>query len=65
LSRRRRSTATPTSVRWRERLLAGFFPCKRKRQELAGQRPSSLNTRGWIVEGRRTTPSGIADRTIP
>ena len=38
--RRRAFTATATSARRRERLLTGYFPCKRKRQELAGQRPS-------------------------
>ena len=35
--RRRAFTATATSARRRERLLTGYFPCKRKRQELAGQ----------------------------
>jgi len=58
-SRRRRGATSPTatSVCSRERPLTGKFRGDPERQELAGQRPSGLNTRGFVVEGRSTTPS--------
>ena len=53
----RATSPTATSVCSRERPLTGKFRGDPERQELAGQRPSGLNTRGFVVEGRSTTPS--------
>ena len=46
-----------------ERLLTGNLRGNRERPEMAGQRPSSLNASGLIVDGRRTTLSRWSSRT--
>jgi hypothetical protein len=57
-SRHHAFTATATWACWHECLLTGKLPCDRERLDLAGQRPSSLNATGLIIESRSTTRSG-------